>query len=142
MSPPPSPSPEATVDRAYELIGFAEGGTPDWTTFRTLFTEPCTLALRVFPGDPAITVMDMDAYVVAQMAHGLSEQGYSETPGDRTVNAIGEVAMVHQQFEMNFAAGPPVPATDIFSLAFVDGRWLIVSIVSDVQSAIPTTPSR
>ncbi len=49
----PRLEPTAVVDRAYELIGFAAGGEPDWPRFRELFTDPCVLALRVFPDDDA-----------------------------------------------------------------------------------------
>ena len=37
-------SPEDVVDRSYELISFAAGGEPAWAEFRSLFTEPSTLA--------------------------------------------------------------------------------------------------
>ena len=67
-------SPENVVDRAYELISFAAGGEPAWPEFRALFTEPCVLALRVFPDDDAVTVMDLDGYVVHQMRDGLSDE--------------------------------------------------------------------
>jgi hypothetical protein len=123
------------VDRAYELISFAAGAQPAWDEFRNLFTEPCVLALRVFPDDPAVSVMDMDAYVRTQMREGLSDEGYTELPGDRNIAITGEAASVHQAFAMQFATGPPVPAVDMFSLVKLDGRWRIVSIVSDMQEA-------
>jgi hypothetical protein len=123
------------VDRAYDLISFAAGGRPAWDEFRGLFTEPCVLALRVFPDDPAITVMDMDAYVRAQMREGLSEEGYGEVPGERDVSVMGDVATVHQRFAMQFATGAPVPAIDVFSLVRLDGAWRIAAIVSDVEPA-------
>jgi hypothetical protein len=123
-----------TVDRAYELISFAAGGAPRWDEFRRLFTQPCVLALRVFPGDTAVTVMDMDAYVRTQMREGLSDEGYTEMPGTRTITIIGDVATVTQSFEMQFAAGAPVPAVDAFSLARLQGAWHIAAIVSDTVS--------
>jgi hypothetical protein len=129
------------VDRAYELISFAAGGRPAWDEFRALFTEPCVLALRVFPADPAVTVMDMDGYVRAQMREGLSDEGYGEVPGERDVSVIGDVATVHQRFGMQFAAGEPVPAIDVFSLVRLDGTWRILAIVSDVEPAA-NPPSR
>lgn len=125
-------TPEDVVERAYELISFAAGGEPAWPEFRTLFTTPCVLALRVFPGDDAVTVMDLDAYMVHQMCDGLSEEGYSEEPGERTTTVVGDVAVVHQAFTMHFAGRPPVGALDVFSLVVVDGRWRIASIVSDI----------
>lgn len=130
-------SPEAVIDRAYELISFAAGGEPAWSEFRALFTQPCTLALRVFPGDPEITVMDLDAYVVHQMRDGLSEEGYSEIPGERTTTIVGGAAVVLQQFAMQFKDRPPVPAFDGFSLVRVDGVWKIASIVSDMVTSAP-----
>lgn len=125
-------SPEDVVDRAYELISFAAGGEPAWPEFRALFTEPCVLALRVFPDDDAVTVMDLDGYVVHQMRDGLSDEGYSEIPGERTTTVVGEAAVVLQQFAMQFTGRPPVPAFDGFSLVRIDGHWKIASIISDM----------
>ena len=125
-------SPEDVVDRSYELISFAAGGEPAWAEFRSLFTEPSTLALRVFPGDPAITVMDLEAYVVHQMRDGLSEEGYSEIPGERTTTIVGDAAVVLQWFVMQFKDRPPVSAFDGYSLVRIDGSWKIASIISDM----------
>jgi hypothetical protein len=125
-------APEEVVDRAYELISFAAGGEPAWDDFRLLFTDPCVLALRVFPDDPAVSVMDMDAYVRAQMRPGLTEEGYAEFPGAREVTRTGDVCVVRQQFAMQFARRDPVPALDVFSLVRIDGEWRIAAIVSDM----------
>jgi hypothetical protein len=125
-------TPEEVVDRAYELISFAAGGEPAWPEFRKLFTQPSVLALRVFPGDETITVMDLDAYVVHQMRDGLSEEGYSEIPGERTTTVVGDAAVVLQQFTMQFKDRPPVPAFDAFSLVRMSGAWKIASIISDM----------
>ena len=127
------PDPGVVVDRAYELISFAAGGAPGWDAFRQLFVQQAVLALRVFPGDAAVTVMDMNAYVVAQMGHGLGEAGYTEIPGARQVHITGDIAVIYQDFAMQFATGDPVPALDVFSLCRIDGQWRIVSIVSDMR---------
>lgn len=126
--------PSAVVDRAYELIGFAAGGEPDWQRFRELFTEPCVLALRVFPDDAAVTVMDMSSYIHHQMQHGLGEEGYSETPGARTIDVIGDIAIVRQHFTMNFADAVSVRALDIFGLCRRQNEWRIVSILSETNT--------
>jgi hypothetical protein len=130
-------SPEEVVDRAYELISFAAGGQPAWQEFRALFVEPNALALRVFPEDPAITVMDLDGYVVHQMRDGLSEEGYSEIAGERTTTIVGDAAVVLQQFAMQFKDRSPVPAFDGFSLVRIDGAWKIASIISDMVATAP-----
>ena len=125
-------SPEEVIDRSYELISFAAGGEPSWAEFRQLFTEPSTLALRVFPDDPRITVMDLDSYVVHQMRDGLSDEGYSEVPGERTMTIVGDAALVVQHFTIHYRDRPPVPAFDGYSLVRIDGAWKIASIVSDM----------
>ncbi|MFZ9579972.1 MAG: hypothetical protein ACO3BV_05555 [Ilumatobacteraceae bacterium] len=125
-------TPEEVVDRSYELISFAAGGEPAWKEFRELFTNPCVLALRVFPDDPAITVMDLDDYVTHQMRDGLSDEGYEELPGERTVTIVGDAAFVDQKFFIKYRDQEPVAAFDGYSMVRIDGRWRIASIVSDM----------
>ena len=125
-------TPEEVVDRAYELISFAAGGEPAWSEFRELFTQPCVLALRVFPDDESITVMDLDAYVVHQMREGLSEEGYEEIPGERETSMVGDAAFVDQKFFIKFRDQEPVAAFDGFSMVRIDGEWKIASIISDM----------
>lgn len=125
-------TPEDVVDKAYELISFSAGGNPAWAEFKALFTQPSVLALRVFPEDPAITVMDLDAYVVHQMRDGLSEEGYGEIPGGRSSTVIGDAAVVNQEFFIQYKDREPVRAFDGFSLVRLDGVWLIASIISDM----------
>lgn len=125
-------TPEEVVDRAYELISFAAGGEPAWPEFCSLFTTRAVLALRVFPEDAAITVMDLDGYVVHQMRDGLSEEGYTEIPGERSTTIVGDAATVLQYFFMQFRGREPVAAFDGFSLVRIDGEWRIVSIISDM----------
>ena len=127
-------NPTDVVDGSYELISFAAGGEPAWPDFRSLFTDPCVPGLRVFPDDAAITVMDLDAYMVHQMREGLSDEGYSESPGERSTTIVGDCAVVQQQFFMRFRDREPVAAFDVYSLARIDGTWKIVSIISDMES--------
>jgi hypothetical protein len=91
------------------------------------------LALRVFPQDPGVSVLGLLDYAGAQRQDGLGEEGYSETPGERTTEIVGDVAVVRQQFTMDFAGRPPVQAVDMFSPARTARGWLIVAVVSDVR---------
>jgi hypothetical protein len=123
------------VDRAYELLAFESGAAPDWDRFDELFVQGALLALRVFPDDDQISVLGLRDYHAAQMQHGLGEEGYSETPNERRLDVVGDIASVRQSFTMNFANRRPVEAIDVFSLARTAGRWRIVSVVSDVAAA-------
>jgi len=135
-------SPGQAVDAAYELLSFDPGQEPDWPGFRSCFHPRALLALRVFPEDAAISVMDLREYARAQMRVGLKEEGYTEVPGHRDVDIIGSVATIRQHFTMNFAGRPPVPAIDVFSLVNVGGRWQIVSVVSDMTAPDTDSPGR
>lgn len=129
---PAMPGPGSTVDAAYELLSFDPGQEPDWAGFRSCFHPRALLALRVFPEDPAISVMSLRQYARAQMREGLKEEGYTEVPGHRDVDIVGSVATIRQHFTMNFAGRPPVTAIDVFALVHIGGRWQIVSVVSDM----------
>lgn len=121
------------VTAAYDLLAFAPGELPQWSRFRELFIETAVLALRVFPTDPAISILSLAEYMTAQLTLGLQQQGYSETPGERTVVVVGEVAAVQQEFTMNFAGQEPVHAIDMFSLVRQADQWRIASVLSDMR---------
>jgi putative lumazine-binding protein len=125
-------TPSDIVDSSYKLISFEPGAAPEWERFRELFVDQAVLALRVFPTDPAVSVMTLAEYAQSQMRHDLQDEGYSETPGSRSVEVVGDVATVRQEFTLNYAGKAPVAARDIFSMARTPDGWKIVSIVSDV----------
>jgi len=122
---------EQVIEQAYRALAFEPGQEPDWVNFQQTFATRAVLALRVFPEDPEVRIMDLEGYAHEQMRNDLKHQGYSETPGERKVEIIGDVAAVRQEFTMNFADRSQ-RAVDLFCLARTQGDWLIVSVVSDV----------
>lgn len=123
-----------TVDKAYSMLEFDAGGRPDWAVGDEIYSDDVVFALRVFPDDEAVSVMSWQGYQHAQMADNLSDHGYSETPNDRVVTIVGDVALVQQRFTMNFVHRPAAAAVDIFGLVRLQGRWQIVSVLSDIES--------
>lgn len=123
---------QGVIERAYQALAFEPGDLPDWERFDSEFVPQALLGLRVFPEDPAISLLDLREYAEAQVANGVKEQGYSETPGECAIEILGDVAVVRQVFTMNFAQGP-VQAVDFFSLVRQDSQWRIVAVVSDMQ---------
>ena len=122
------------LDEAYATLEFSPGSEPDWNRFMAVFDPHAVLALRVFPNDPDISVLTLAEYSTAQMRNGLSDEGYSETPGALSLEVVGDVAVARQEFTMNFAHGS-VGAVDVFSLVRVAGTWRVVAVVSDVVGA-------
>lgn len=124
-------TPTEVIDASYERISFPPGSTPDWKLFRELFVDGALLGLRVFPNDPRVSIMTLPEYAEHQMREDLKREGYTETPGPRMIDTIGDICVVRQEFTMHFAGQEPVNAVDIFSLVREGTDWRIVSIVSD-----------
>lgn len=120
------------VDAAYAALAFDPGSQPDWNSFAAVFDDRALLALRVFPEDDLASVMDLREYAESQMRHELGAQGYSETPGARVIDMVGDVASVRQEFSMNFA-DRTVEAVDFFLLVRRQHGWRIVSVASDMD---------
>ena len=120
------------LDASYDLISFRPGSEPAWDRFRALFLPQAVLALRVLPEDDAITVMDLDHYVVKQMRDAMKEEGYSETILKRSEIVYRDVAEVRALFAMKFGDAAPHTTMDIIQLVRRGGRWWIASMVSDI----------
>jgi hypothetical protein len=99
------------------------------------------LALRVFPDDSSVSVLSWTEYKRAQMADNLGSHGYSETPGERIVTIVGDIAVVQQYFTMNFRHRTPAAAVDVFGLVRQIGVWQIVSVLSDMVSPTESAPT-
>ena len=122
------------VDGAYAALAFDAGSQPDWEAFATVFDERALLALRVFPEDVTVSLMDLQEYAQSQMRNDLQDHGYSETPGERSIEVIGDVACVRQAFTMNFA-DRTVEAVDVFLLRRRGDGWRILSVASDMAQS-------
>lgn len=125
-------TPREVVDRAYQLISFGPQGEPGWPQFRALFVDGAVLALRLFPGDPEISVMDLAAYEASQVTAAMKAQGYEERQLEAAYAETGDICEARVRFAMNFGAGRMHEALDVFQLVRRDGAWRIVSIISEV----------
>jgi len=125
---------DEVIEQAYRALAFEPGSEPDWALFAEAFAPSAILALRVFPEDPEVLVLSLADYVREQMRNDLKQHGYSETPGARTVEIFGDIALVRQEFTMNFADRTQ-QAIDLFCLARMGGRWLIASVASDTLAS-------
>ena len=57
----------------------------------------------------------------------------SETPGSRSIEITGDVALVRQEFTVNFTNSSATEAIDVFSCARVGSAWSIISVLGDMQ---------
>jgi hypothetical protein len=120
------------VEDAYRYISFTPGQEPRWNDFKRLFAVPSVLALRLFPGDKEVRVMSLDDYVQMQVTEGMKATGYEEKIVSTHYKVTGDVAEAHVHFQMVFGGDDIHDAIDIFQLVRRQGRWWIVSIISDI----------
>ena len=132
---------EAIVAEAYRLISFEPESGPNWERFNALFTDRAVLALRVFPEDESVSIMDLDEYAVKLMRKGMREEGYTETQIQTDWFEFGDIAEARVIFEIRFGDEDPIPALDVFQLVRRDGRWWIVSIIAEIPKAGTEIPS-
>ena len=125
-------TPEAVVDECYRLICFEPGSEPNWEEFKSLFHPQAVLALRVFPGDDAISVMNLDEYTVIQMRQGMKKDGDNEEIIRNEWLKHGSLAETRVVFTMQFGTEEPIMAFDAFQLVYLEDRWWIVSILSEI----------
>ena len=133
---------ESLIDAAYEALNFPPGSQPDWDAFNAVFHPRALLGLRVFPNDLRVRVLNLAEYTAAQLENDLSQEGYSETPLDRSIELLGDVAVVRQRFTMNFANGRSFLARDFFSLVRDAAGWRVMAVVSDRESNEADLPNR
>ena len=90
------------------------------------------LALRVFPTDKHISVMNLDEYERAQLREDLAVGGYEEVPISRSGRIIRDLGIVDVRFDMRFPNGDVVSALDVYHLVRTAAGWRIASISSDM----------
>ena len=123
---------EAIVAEAYRLISFEPESGPDWKRFNALFTPGAVLALRVFPEDDEVSVMNLREYAVKLMRKGMRESGYREKQVRTDWFEFGDIAEARVIFEIQFGDESPIRALDVFQLVRKDRRWWIVSIIAEI----------
>lgn len=125
-------TPQSVVEDAYRYISFAPGSEPRWGDFKRLFATRSVLALRLFPKDEQVTVMSLEEYIQMQVTEGMKAEGYEEKILSTNYKVTGDIAEAHVHFQMVFAGDRIHDAIDIFQLVRRDGRWWIVSIISEI----------
>jgi hypothetical protein len=66
----------------------------------------------------------------------MKEEGYAEIPGETEWLRVGDIAEARVHFGMKYGDAEPVPALDIYQLVRREGRWWIVSIISDLPGEV------
>ena len=84
------------------------------------------MALRFFPGDPETWVLGYREFMDHPRRSNPLRDGFEETDRTRTIDVVGDIAVVRERFTMRFAARPSVPAADVFTLARAGGAWRTV----------------
>ena len=120
----------------YQVISFAEGGSPDWECMSALFSKQARIT-RVTP--EAIDYMDLTSF--QNMAEELLEVGaftsFHESELARRIDRFGDVIHIASAYETR-ASEKALDHLErgINSLQLIreDGRWKIVSLCWDISA--------
>jgi hypothetical protein len=129
-------TPDAVVDKLYDLVTFEPGADPDWETVKTLFISDAVIVLRA--SMTAMTTHSKEEFVELFISdikkHKLDESGFSEKILNRKTTIVGDVAYSVLLYEISIpnSGMPPQKGIDCFHLMKSGGKWKIVSIINEI----------
>ena len=137
------------VRALYESISFEPDSQPDYKRLRAIFhPEGRLIPPRERPGDP-VNVLDLESFIRTSREHiivtGMEGKGFSEREIHRTVDALGSLMQIFSTYESKLLSpDAPPPQRGVQSIQAVrEGeRWLVISILWEVESARSPIPAK
>jgi hypothetical protein len=131
----PDPTLDQVLARLYEVISFHEGGEPDWSGMREVFSRHARIT-RVTP--EGTDHLDLPSFIA--MAREMLEvgayTGFHESELSRRVDRLGDVVHVLSAYETKRhpAAGDRLgQGVNSIQLVREDGAWRVVSLCWDEE---------
>ena len=145
MRPEDVSSIDAIVAALYDVISGPPGGR-DWDRLRSLYIPEA----RLIPtgtrpnGESGLRVLDVEGYLASASAL-FAEKGFFEREIARRTEAFGNVAHAWSTYEARWNEDDPEPFTrgiNSIQLLHRDGRWWVVTVFWDNESAEKPIPER
>jgi hypothetical protein len=136
-------TPQATVQRLYNVISGPAGQKRDWDEFRSLFVEDATLRVRGPRNGGSIFKMTVESYV-EQNSKFLEEQGFFEAEIASRSEEFAGVVHIWTTYESRRKEGEKPFSRGINSIQLADTAdgWRIVSILWASESKDTSIPSK
>jgi hypothetical protein len=122
---------DPVIQGLYDAISFDEGGHPDWTLLRSLFTPNARL-VHVRPD--AVDDMDVETFI-ARVEERIAADAlpcFRESELAREAEVLGNVAHAFSTFESDFGSDDPasrVRGVNSIQLFRSGGRWYVTTIL-------------
>ena len=145
MRPEDVSSIDAIIAALYDVISGPPGGR-DWDRLRSLYIPEA----RLIPtgtrpnGESGLRVLDVDGYIASASAL-FAEKGFFEREIARRTERFGNVAHAFSTYEARWNEDDPEPFTrgvNSIQLLERDGRWWVVTVFWDNESAEKPIPER
>ena len=136
---------DAIIAALYDVISGPPGGR-DWDRLRSLYIPEA----RLIPtgtrpnGESGLRVLDVDGYIASASAL-FAEKGFFEREIARRTERFGNVAHAFSTYEARWNEDDPEPFTrgvNSIQLLERDGRWWVVTVFWDNESAEKPIPER
>ena len=131
----------AVVDRAYEVISGPAGAARDWEGMRALYLPEARMTALRPAGAESCTVEEY----IAKKGDFLVDNGFAESALVNRIEVYGDIAHAWSSYsgdwtEPDGTAGKTV-GINSFQLRRVQGRWLIHSLLWQVETPEHPLPS-
>ncbi len=134
---------EKVVAELYSLVTMEPGMLPDWDAVRPLFLDEAVVVLR--SSRTAMTVFDLEGWIQdfkdAIDKWDMSTRGFEEKLLRMKTLVFGDIAHCFAVYRAGFMSDENLPTNvgvDSIQLIRREGKWLIVSIVNEVE--LPGVP--
>lgn len=136
---------DSIIKALYESITFAEGGNPDWTRFRNLYSSPDTPCIRI--GGGQVREMTLETFINFFQGRITSGEfkSFFEEEISREVEHFGSIAQVFSTYRKGTSPDNPesfVRGINSLQLYLKGKRWLIASILWQDESKDEPIPEK
>ena len=135
---------DAIMTAIYDVISGPAGEERDWDRFRSLFIDGARLIPHSASNPKGATVWTPEEYV-ARASGNFKENGFFESEIGRKTDQFGDIAQVFSAYQSKRAETDPEPfarGINSFQLLHHDGRWWIVTIYWQAETAEAPIPAK
>lgn len=137
-------SPDAILTAVYDVISGPAGAPRDWDRFKSLFVDGARLMPRNPQAATGLTVLSPAAFA-ERFAANTAEAGFYEIEIGRVSESWNDIVHAFSSYEGRRNADDAEPflrGINSFQLIRHDGRWWIVSILWQPESAETPIPEK
>lgn len=137
-------TPEALVVNMYKSVSSEKGSTPDWNLVKSHFHPDAVVVLRVSRTESKKYDLNgfIQDFVDFYKRIDPQQRGFKETVVSVKTMAYGNIAHCYVVYEAAVSPSnrPPQRGLDSWHLVHMNNRWMVISVVNEIELAAGPTP--